>query len=139
VPLDKPAPYVVLRTPPFEAAVGSLRKRYPKVDTDIDAFLESAEFCERPRERAAPIAGIPHYWKARIKIGTANVGKRGGLRLIYRIVDDARIILPVVVYSKRDLEDVTKEQIANSLGDVRPFFLEHLVKKGLDPKKFKLD
>jgi mRNA-degrading endonuclease RelE of RelBE toxin-antitoxin system len=129
-------PYYVIRTPAFNADVERLSKKFRKLSQDLDAFL--ARLTEHPRDIGVPIAQYAHFLKTRVNVPSARVGRRGGLRLLYRVDDTNALVWLVMLYDKRHMADVTAKEIKRAVESVRPFFEAELVRRGLDPKKIKL-
>ena len=55
--------------------------------------------------------GGMRVFKARLRNTSAQRGKRGGFRVIYRVMDDGTIILLLLIWSKTDISNVPDSEI----------------------------
>ena len=93
-------------TPRFDRSVRKLKKRHPKINTDlVSAFTELEE---------NPEAGIviPNDFMIRkLRVASTDMlrGKSGGFRLLYKLIaknsEDLRIVL-LFIFSKTDQADI---------------------------------
>ncbi len=106
--------YHIAPSPPFEASLNRLARRYPHAPADIQASLESLRM--RP-EQGNP---IPRWrrrvWKLRINSTDIRRGKRFGFRLIYLL--EPGVIYPLIIYAKTDRADVSDQEILRALREI---------------------
>jgi mRNA-degrading endonuclease RelE of RelBE toxin-antitoxin system len=129
--------YRILRTPPFDADVARLTRKFPKLASHLDEFF-AENLATAPRRLGTPVGRNPHFWKARIGIPSAGISKRDGLRLIYRIQDQHEMVVPLTLYHKAEKRDVTDAEIKRAVEATRPHFEQELRKRGIDPTLVKL-
>ena len=91
--------------PRFIRDIKDLRKKFRKIHSDINSLLEDIIRNPKSHDPIPGYAGL--LYKARYPIESANIGIRGGLRLIYVLDERNRLITPVNVYFKGDKEDMT--------------------------------
>jgi len=124
------AAYLVLRSPRFNAGLASLKKRFPKVDQDVERWL-SSRLAVAPREVGRRIPRTPGAWKARAPIPSANISSRGGLRVLYAIVPRVRVVVCFMLYYKRVKADVTRAEVARAIKEAWPSVKELAVARGV--------
>jgi mRNA-degrading endonuclease RelE of RelBE toxin-antitoxin system len=129
--------YEICRTPPFDADVAQLKKKFPRLEKDIEDFF-SGDLSHRPRDVGDPIARVPHWWKARVGLPSHRISKRDGLRLIYRVVDDPKVVFALKLYHKAEMSTVTEAQVKRASQQIRPILEQKLIERGVDPKMLKL-
>jgi len=95
-------------SPSFSRDVKRLRKKYPKIQEDLQPFIEQLLRGETPGDQ---IQATGHtVCKARLPNRDAQKGKSGGYRVIYYMRDKDKIIL-LTIYSKSEQSDTTTENI----------------------------
>ncbi len=129
--------YGILRTPPFDADVTRLTRKFRKLASHLDEFF-AENLATAPRRLGTPVAKNPHFWKARIGIPSAGISKRDGLRLIYRIHDQLQMVVPLALYHKAEKKDLTDTEIKRAVESTRPHFEQELRRRGIDPRLVKL-
>jgi mRNA-degrading endonuclease RelE of RelBE toxin-antitoxin system len=98
--------FKVQQTEYFNGLLKELRKRYRKIDKDVDSFL--ANITEL-KDLGASLGN--NLYKARIKNSDAVRGKSGGYRLItYLQLKDNTLTL-IYIYSKSDISNVSEKQL----------------------------
>jgi mRNA-degrading endonuclease RelE of RelBE toxin-antitoxin system len=89
------------------------KRKYRKIESDLEpvlAKLEEGSFLGNE------ISGLElpddkHSYKVRVANTSANVGKSNGFRLIYYVVKDDKEIFLLTLYSKKDKESISNEEI----------------------------
>jgi mRNA-degrading endonuclease RelE of RelBE toxin-antitoxin system len=89
------------------------KRKYRKIESDLEpilAKLEDGNFL------GDEISGLElpddkHSYKVRVANTSANVGKSNGFRLIYYVVKDDKEIFLLTLYSKKDKENISTEEI----------------------------
>ena len=107
--------YQVIPTPRFLADVEFYRvkKKYRKIDEDITEVVTALE---NGLLLGDEITGLKlpeneSSYKVRVANTSAKVGKSGGFRLIYYVIRDDCEIYLLTIYSKKDLENITNDEI----------------------------
>ncbi|WP_420266635.1 hypothetical protein [Candidatus Magnetominusculus dajiuhuensis] len=103
--------YFVQSVSRFDKDYKGLKKKFQKLNKDIDPLLCDLEKGEFPGE---PIPKIHRFantvYKARCAIKSANIGELGGLRVIY-LVQETTIYL-LAIYFKGERENMTQKEIS---------------------------
>jgi len=105
-----PAFAIDLTHPDFRIDAKKAGKRHPTLLTQdlpdlIDKLLEDPELGDR-------ILGLPaETRKARTGVRQQNLGARGAYRLIYLVDREQALLVPLALYYKPDLADVTMRSI----------------------------
>lgn len=97
------------RTTRFERSVKHLRKRYPKVTTDL---IKAFEAIEANSSVGVVIPDDYSIRKLRVASSDMQRGKSGGFRLLYKLrFDENDLIIAVLLYlyAKVDQTDVSIE------------------------------
>ena len=122
-----------IRSPVFDAALDRLRKRFKRIDRDLEqGIAELRASAEWLRDR------VPRYepavYKFRIALKSQGIGKSGGLRLVYRPFEEApghaRAIL-ALLYFHGDQANFTRDEFARALDALRPYLEGPLAEAGL--------
>ncbi len=90
----------------FKKQVKALRKKYRRIEKDIDSFLDDIH--------GISDLGIflgKNLYKARIKNSDAVRGKSGGYQLITYLELKGKKLSLIYIYSKSDLSNVTEDQL----------------------------
>ena len=96
----------VQQTEYFNGLLKELRKRYRRIEKDIDYFLAGINDV---RDLGTSLGN--NLYKARIKNSDAARGKSGGYRLItYLKLKDNTLTL-IYIYSKSDISNVSEKQL----------------------------
>ena len=95
----------------FDRQARRLRRRYRLVDLDIDRLIAELGHGVRPQDERLQNMGGMRVFKARLRNTSAQRGKRGGFRVIYRVMDDGTIILLLLIWSKTDISNVPDSEI----------------------------
>lgn len=97
--------------PEFEDALARLRKKYPRIDQDIQAALR-----EGPKGRIDALPGFAHkVWKYRVASRDMRRGKSGGFRVIL-YMDPLTQVEPkpihlLTIYAKSERADVPPDEL----------------------------
>jgi mRNA-degrading endonuclease RelE of RelBE toxin-antitoxin system len=103
----------------FQRCIKHLKKKFPHIKADISKIFQRLQ--ESP-QIGDPIPGWNRkVWKIRVSSRDLKRGKSGAFRVIYAWTSDERILYPLFVYFKGEMEDVTKAEIEALL---RKLFLE---------------
>lgn len=129
-----PPPFTVIRAPAANRAIQRLSKDFPGIEADVQAFFDE-QLAERPHQLGDPVPGTGGMRKIRSAIPSAGIGKRGGLRHICFIHQQARVVIVVLTYYKGDRENVLAREVKRSLAQSLPALEESIRSKGVDPGK----
>lgn len=108
-------PTSVESSPLFRRHLRRLRRKYPKVEDEIEKFSGELEQDARPGDQI-PDVGYEAY-KVRLPNPSAKRGKSGGFRVIYYVQLVDRVIL-LDIYSKTDQADIPPERITQMIEDL---------------------
>lgn len=93
-------PYQIRLTSSFEAELDKISANYPKSKTDIENFIN--DLSGGPLQgRAYPGFGSNQVFKTRVPLKSYRLGKSQGLRLIYLVIHDREMIIPLTIYPKK--------------------------------------
>lgn len=111
--------YDIIFTPQFEKDVKQYlkKKKYTKILDDIDEIVTDLEKGNFVGSEIADLK-LPSsnsIYKVRVANSSINVGKSNGFRLLYYVVKDDREIFLLTIYSKKDLENVSRNEIIELL------------------------
>jgi hypothetical protein len=123
--------YTVIAAPAARAAIADLKKRFPRIEADVQAFFEN-ELAEAAPQLGDIVAGTGGMRKIRSGIPSAGISKRGGLRHICFIHDVAQVVVVVTSFYKRDRENITAYEVAQQARLGLPALEEVLRSKGID-------
>lgn len=106
-------PFIIITTPRFERDLRHYRRKYRKVERDVDAIVTELaqgnligdEIQDLKLEEEESV------FKVRAANTSAGVGKRGGFRLIYYVIKNDHEIYLLTLYSKSDEEDISLDEI----------------------------
>lgn len=103
-------------TAKFKRHLRILAKKYRNISNDIQPIIEQLQSGELPGDK---IPGVGYtIFKLRVKNSDVQKGKSGGYRVIYYVKTDTNIIL-VTIYSKSEKEDISAEEIQQTLADFK--------------------
>ena len=105
---DKAPPIEVRFTLEFDRKFKALKKRYRKIQSDLQPVLEELQSGQLLGNQIPGLDAI--VLKLRIKKSDTKKGKSGGYRLIYWIATD-EVILLLDIYSKSDQSDLEFDEI----------------------------
>lgn len=88
----------------FEKQCAFLKKRYPRVFSDIQKALRSF------RKESAQSLGAKLY-KLRVRSSDIRKGKSGGFRAIVLVIEIERVLIPIVAYAKSDTETISEKEL----------------------------
>lgn len=92
----------------FKKIVKDLKKKYPSVKDDLKTALRV--LLSNP-ELGKSLQGFGDVKKLRVQNSDAARGKRGGHRLIYLVDHADKKIIPLLLYSKSQKQDVTEREL----------------------------
>lgn len=125
--------YQIIPGAEYAKEVTGLKRRFPRVEGDVKKFLDK-ELAVHPKECGDRIPGALGAWKARCGIPSANIGKSGGLRIIYALVEVPALIGLIMIYYKGDKDDVPRAELRRAFEAMRPALEEGVKAKGGDPR-----
>ncbi|HEY3373032.1 MAG TPA: type II toxin-antitoxin system RelE/ParE family toxin [Prolixibacteraceae bacterium] len=102
--------YNVIPTPDFKKVFKKLFKKYPSLKNDLYEVIEVLS--ENPETGTSLGQGV---YKIRIAISSKGKGKSAGARVITFIVTQDKEVYLVYIYDKSQLDNITKQQIAELL------------------------
>ncbi len=111
---NKPSRVVVF-APTFRRSVKNLRKKYPRIQQDVQPLIERLAGGETPGN-LVPSTGNAVY-KVRLPNRDAQRGKSGGYRVMYYLQTKERIIL-LTMYAKSDQTDISAGTIQDLIADL---------------------
>jgi len=95
----------------FSNQIEKIKKRYPNIEVDV---LE-----EVSRFNQGKVIALGHnLFKVKVKNSDIPCGKSGGYRVIIFHEKIKNTVIPLIVYSKRARENVSKKEIILSLKEV---------------------
>ena len=98
----------------FKRRLNGLGKRYRNIKIDIQPLLSQLLTGKLPGDQ---IAGTNYnIYKVRAKNSDTKSGKSGGYRVIYQ-VENSKIIILHLIYSKSDQATITVKQIKEMIKD----------------------
>jgi mRNA-degrading endonuclease RelE of RelBE toxin-antitoxin system len=100
----------IIRLETFTKDVKRLYKRYKKVSDDLKAL--STQLHNDP---ASGIYLGNHCYKIRLSNSSVPTGKSGGFRVVYYYYDGESYLYLLTIFSKRDMENISDEKIAELL------------------------
>ncbi|MBE1555509.1 type II toxin-antitoxin system RelE/ParE family toxin [Sporosarcina limicola] len=106
--------FSTITTPTFESRYHKLRKKYPKIDEDFEAFLNEVELGGDLGEDIPNIIKDGNkVFKKRMRNSSAKKGLSGGFRVIEYLVTAENTVYLLDIYSKSYQEDISKKKILN--------------------------
>ncbi|MBZ0301847.1 MAG: type II toxin-antitoxin system RelE/ParE family toxin [Anaerolineae bacterium] len=108
-------PVQVRFAPAFQKEVKRLRKRYPRIQQDIQPLIDQLIDGKTPGDQIQS-TGYTVY-KVRLPNRDAQRGKSGGYRVIYYIRTLTQIVL-LTIYSKSDRSDTNTGDIQALIADL---------------------
>jgi mRNA-degrading endonuclease RelE of RelBE toxin-antitoxin system len=107
--MTETAPSIEIRlTPEFQRKFKALRKKYRKIQADLQPILEDLQTGSLPGDQIPGITDI--VMKLRVKNSDTQKGKSGGYRLIYWILSTEIVVL-IDIYSKSDQSNIEVDEI----------------------------
>ena len=104
--------YEVVLGKEFKRAIKKLRKRFPSIQADVKKALK--DLVENP-ELGILLGGLEGVRKYRVRSTDLARGKSGGFRLIYRVNEERRLFMLIVLYAKSDRETISSKKILEIL------------------------
>ena len=102
--------YKIETIPRFEKDVKKLKKKFPKIKSDLVNFVNQLLL--------NPKMGIDlgeNIFKVRIQNSSIPIGKSGGFRIIYYHIDTNENLYLMSIYSKNELENIDDKIILQIL------------------------
>ncbi len=111
--------YEVIFTPQFEKDIKYYlrKKKYSRIVDDVDEIVVELE---KGNFMGVEIADVKlttdnSLYKVRVANSSIKAGKTHGFRLIYYVIKDDKEIFLLTIYSKKDKEDITRNEIIDLL------------------------
>ena len=105
--------YQVMITPRFEKDIKAYKKRFPKIDEDMDEVINQLEKGNFLGDQINEVH-LPNdegVYKVRVANTSARQGKSGGFRLVYYVVKNQWEIYLLTIYSKTDKSNISDKEI----------------------------
>jgi len=102
--------FVVELKDPATESLKRLARKYPHLEEDLQGVLEKLEINPRLGDRI-PGCGEHECYKIRAASSDIRKGKRGGFRVITRVVEEMRRVEVWAIYAKPEREDMRPEEI----------------------------
>jgi len=100
--------YEPIPTDLYETSLKKFLNTYLKSKSDVEALVKDIK--KNPRQRGTPIPSFKGLlWKARGAMKAYNIGKSGGIRLIYYFDGDALYL--IFLYCKRQMANPPQEDL----------------------------
>lgn len=101
-------PYDIYLSDFFQKLIKQLKKKYPHAGDDLKTGLG---LLVRQPDLGKSIEGVEKVRKIRLRNSDIQKGKSGGYRLIYLEDGQNILIIPLIMYSKLQREDVTVNEL----------------------------
>jgi mRNA-degrading endonuclease RelE of RelBE toxin-antitoxin system len=101
-------------SPIFLKNIRTLRKKYPRIQNDMQSVIQQLEQGELLGDQISGV-GYPVF-KLRVKNSDIQKGKSGGYRLIYYVKTATGIVL-LTVYPKSEQADIDATEIRNIIAE----------------------
>ena len=95
-------------TPEFKRNVRQLAKKYRRIKTDVQPFLDSLEQGQTPGDRVPNVQY--EVFKVRLSNSDSAKGRSGGYRIVYQRRTNGTVVL-ITIYSKTEQQDITPNEI----------------------------
>lgn len=97
----------------YTKSIKNIKKYFPTIEASLQsAGQKIRSFCEQAYsltdKRFGAYLGSSIY---KVRIKSDKSGKRGGIRLIYAILPEYCLIVPMLVYSKKDKTNITNDEL----------------------------
>lgn len=105
--------YIIKTTDTFEKSFNKLRRRFSKIEDDLDTFLDEIDTNE-DLGNCIPNIKLRNgnlIFKKRMKNTSARQGKSGGFRIIEYVITSTNKIYLLDIYSKSDQQNISNERI----------------------------
>jgi mRNA-degrading endonuclease RelE of RelBE toxin-antitoxin system len=121
-----PLCYVDLHgSPTFASQLASLRKRFSKIDKDLEEIWPDIANDYRHARHAE---SIPRFqdtvFKYRSKCSDMSRGSRGGYRIICYYHQPKNTLYPILIYHKADQDDVDEATVATVVRELLQIHLD---------------
>ncbi len=110
-------PIKVIVAETFLRSALRLKKRYPRVFSDVETLKIQLESGETPGDRLKGFDRL--IYKVRLRNSNAQRGKSGGYRVVYYIETAEHIIL-LTIYSKSEQSDIPADVLRRIIQDYEP-------------------
>lgn len=102
----------VTLSPDFLRDLKRLRKKYPRVRSDVQDLIDQIQNGATPGDQ---MQGVGYtVYKARVASTDMKRGKSGGFRVIYYIVIEEQVVL-LTIYTKTQHEDISSAEIRDRI------------------------
>lgn len=108
-------------SPTFIRQIKRLTDKYPKMIPVLNDYLQNME---SRGVRGKIMERHNNLWKDRIALKPYGIGESGGLRIISYHASGDPVIIPVLLYSKREMKSPSKDLLKKCLKEVREIFLD---------------
>lgn len=107
-------------SPTFQKLLRSYLRQYPRTKADLaDAFARIEQDPEHAAH-ATPLIGFGRaVWKYRCKQSDLQRGAQGGYRIIALYEPATAVLYPILLYAKRDRDDVAPEQVTEAAQELQ--------------------
>lgn len=114
--------FTVIPTPEFTKQIKYYynKKNYKKIKDDIQKVITELQNGNFIGDEI-PDLKLPeneHSYKVRVKNTSANLGKSNGFRIIYYLIKDDTEIYLLTIYSKKDKENISDDEIKNIINNI---------------------
>lgn len=109
------SPVQVSFAPAFQKDVKRLRKKYPRIQHDIQPLIDRLMDGDTPGDQIQS-TGYTVY-KVRLPNRDTQRGKSGGYRVIYYIQTPEQLVL-LTIYAKSDRSDLSADAIQDIIADL---------------------
>lgn len=103
-------------TPEFKKNLRELKKKYRKIQEDVQTVIEQLRMGRFPGTRISGLCEDCVIFKERIRNSNLQKGKSGGYRIIYLLESSSSVLL-LTIYSKLDQDDIRLDRIKEILDD----------------------
>ena len=101
------------RSPTFQSLLASLRKRFPRIDDDLEGiWVDIARDHQHARQAESLIGFNNTVFKYRAKCSDMSRGSRGSYRIIGYYHEPTNTLYPIFIYHKSDQTDVDKRTVS---------------------------
>lgn len=105
----------VVPTAHFRREFKRLRKKYRRIQTDLQPLIEQLQQGETPGD---PIQGVGYtVYKVRVRNSDTQRGKSGGYRVVYYVQTETFVFL-LDIYAKSEQEDISVEALARLIDEL---------------------
>ncbi len=107
-------------SPTFQKLLRRYQRQYPKTKADLEDAFARIEQDPQHAAHATPLIGFERaVWKYRCKQSDLQRGAQGGYRIIALYEAGTGVLYPILLYAKRDREDVASEQVTWAIQELQ--------------------